>query len=637
MESAFTEITTGVYLFPDTCNVYLIKRGEKALLVDFGSGHVLDHLSEIGVSAVDGILHTHHHRDQGEGDSRAAAAGIPIHVPGHERHLFDQVEIFWTTKQLYDVYNVRNTYFTLTESVPVAGVLEDYGVFSWSGLEISILPTPGHTLGSVTLLCTVEGVSVAFIGDLIHSPGRVYSLFDLQYSYGAVDGIEATVLSLNQLEDRQPDVLCPSHGMVMTDPGDAFRKTKENLRRFYRLGTGGKLLADEIDFTPVASRLLHGTNTCSSFYVILSRNGKRALFVDYGAPNIALFAPVTHHFEPGERIRFIRHSLDRLQRQYGIREIEAVIPSHYHDDHINGIPYLQRHLGTQVWAFENMKEILENPAGELIGCVLPDPIPVTRTFTDGERFSWEGLGFEIFFSPGHCDYHMSMFTEIDGKRIAFSGDNVWPPDFTLSLIYRNHVHRASHQVTARLYREYRPEVLCSGHGLHTNVPPEGYDRFYDNARELTELFDRLLPNDSGLLGLDPGWIQIYPYQSAASPGASIALELRARSPLGAPAVVEFSWVLPEGWTATPPSGRLEIPGPKVGAVGEGPSANGAAARVGATAPAARVPSTVQIPEDYEARFPKQAIAVAVTLNGRPMGQIAEAVIEFRPYGSAGAP
>jgi hypothetical protein len=281
--------------------------------------------------------------------------------------------------------------------------------------------------------------------------------------------------------------------------------------------------------------------------------------------------------------------------------------------------------------------------------VLPDPIPVARTFADGERFSWEGLGFEIFFSPGHCDYHMSMFTEIDGKRIAFSGDNVWPPDFTPSLIYRNHVHRGSHQITARLYREYRPEVLCSGHGLHINVPPEGYDQFYANARELTELFERLLPEDSGLLGLDPGWIQIYPYQSAAAPGGSVAVEVRARSPLEGPAVLEFSWVLPDGWSATPPAGSLEIAGTRDSKAGQdgkgrkvGDEASERLSSVATTAPgtgaapAVRLPCTVRIPDGYEVRFPKQAIALEVTLNGQPMGQIAEAVFEFRPYGSAGA-
>jgi len=354
--------------------------------------------------------------------------------------------------------------------------------------------------------------------------------------------------------------------------------------------------------------------SCSSFYAILSRDGKRALFVDYGAPNFPLFQPASHRFEPGERVRFLRHSLDRLSRQYGVKKVEAVIPSHYHDDHINGIPYLQKAMGTEVWAYENMKEVLEKPGGELIGCVLPDPLKVARTFRDGERFSWEGIDFEVFFSPGHCDYHMSMFTVMDGKRIAFSGDNVWPPGFVPSLIYRNHVHRTSHQVTARLYRNYRPQVLCSGHGLHMNVAPEGYDLFLSNAERLTSLFDSLLPAGSGILGIEPSWIQIFPYQMRGSPGSVIRGEVRIRNPVPREAEVSWTWVLPEGWKADPEEGAVRL----------------------AAEASSRAGFSLAVPAPYVFTHPKQAVALEVTLEGRALGQVAEAVVEYQRFGAAGA-
>ena len=615
MSGRFTAITENLFLFEDTCNVYAIRQGNQALLVDFGSGHILEHLAEIGVEQVAAILHTHHHRDQAQGDPLAVDRGIPIHVPQHERQLFDQVETFWTTKQLYDVYNVRNTYFTLTRSVPIQGVLEDWERFSWKGISLEILPTAGHTVGSISLVGRVDGDLVAFVGDLVYSEGKVQSLYDLQYSYGAMDGVESAILSLNLLEDRGPRMLCPSHGQPMRDAGAAFRRTRDNLRSLFRLQTGGQLAADEIDFTPVASRLLAAVQACSSFYVILSRDGRRALLVDYGAPNFSLFQPASHRFEGGDRVRFVRHSLDRLTTQYGVKTIEAVMPSHYHDDHINGIPYLQRAMGTQVWAYENMKEILEKPGGELIGCVLPDPIQVSRTFTDGDRFSWEGLDFEVHYTPGHADYHMAMFTTIDGRRIAFSGDNVWPPGFVPSLIYRNHVHRTSHQVTARLFREYRPQVICGGHGLYTNVAPEGYDLFMANAERLTELFDTLLPKDSGILGLEPSWMQIFPYQLAGSPGGVLRGQVRIKNPVPHRAEVRWKWALPEGWEAKPPQGIAHVEPDE----------------------STRSAFAISIPQTYQFSHPKQAIALDVIVDGKALGQITEAVVENRPYGGARAP
>jgi hypothetical protein len=52
------QISPNLWLFEDTCNVYVVRSGSHAVLVDFGSGAVLDHLPELGVSQVDGILHS---------------------------------------------------------------------------------------------------------------------------------------------------------------------------------------------------------------------------------------------------------------------------------------------------------------------------------------------------------------------------------------------------------------------------------------------------------------------------------------------------------------------------------------------------------------------------------------------------
>src|SRR5436190_10311488 len=53
-----------LYVWTDTCNVYVVKDGEDALLVDLGDGSVLEHLAEIGVQRVEWVLFTHHHREQ---------------------------------------------------------------------------------------------------------------------------------------------------------------------------------------------------------------------------------------------------------------------------------------------------------------------------------------------------------------------------------------------------------------------------------------------------------------------------------------------------------------------------------------------------------------------------------------------
>ena len=595
-----------LYLFEDTCNVYAVIDDGEAVLVDFGSGVVLDHLGEIGVRRVRAILHTHHHRDQCQGDLRAAAEGIPIYVPEHERRLFEHAELFWASKQLFDMYNVRNTYFSLTHNVPVAGSLHDFGTWSAGTFAFDILPTPGHSYGSLTLLVSVDGRRVAFTGDLLYAAGKVVTMYDLQYNYGAMDGVEFAILSLTNLAQRGAQLLCPSHGQPMDDSENAIRQTRENLAGFYRLMTGGAPPVDEIDFVPVLPHVLAATYACAYFYVIMSDSGK-ALLVDYGSPNFALFAPANRYFEDFELVRFVEHSLGRLRKQYGVRKIEAVLPSHYHDDHINGIPYLQEHLGVECWAYENMRDILENNRGELIGCVLPTPIKVHRTFHDGERLCWEGLEFTIHHTPGHADYHMGMFGNIDGHSIAFSGDNIFPPpngNPIPSLIYRNHVHKTSHQKTASLYLEYQPEILCTGHDLKREVSPQVYQAFAQNAAQMTSHFEALLPGETNF-GLEPSWTQIYPYQSLAKPGDTLNLQVRVNNYLNHAADVEMSLALPGGWEATPALAQINLAAEQRGAVS----------------------FRVHIPADFVFAYPRVAIAADVTFDHRRLGQIAEATVE----------
>src|SRR5690242_14151967 len=95
-------LAENLFLFGDTCNVYILRAGKTAVLVDFGSGDVLDHLDELGIERVAAILITHHHRDQGQGLPRAAAAGIPVYVPHTEQDLFHSVDAHWQAREVYN-------------------------------------------------------------------------------------------------------------------------------------------------------------------------------------------------------------------------------------------------------------------------------------------------------------------------------------------------------------------------------------------------------------------------------------------------------------------------------------------------------------------------------------------------------
>lgn len=622
----FERLSEHLYRYEDTCNVYVVVDPEdetRCTLIDFGNGDCLDRLGEIGVSRVDWILHTHHHRDQAQGDHRAVARGIPIAVPEHERHLFDDVENFWQNRRIYHLYYVRNTYFTLTESVPVAQELRDYAAFTYSGsgYRCEVLPTPGHTLGSITLLIEIDGRVVAFSGDLIYAPGKTLSLHDLQYQYGAVDGVDCALVSVEHLRRRGPQLLCPSHGNPLRDADAALAQLADRLRAWYEFYTQGSKTTLDASFEEVAPGVVECTSSTSQFYALIAPQGN-ALFVDYGSASNNFFGAFNAGFGGGDRMRFVEHSLAELRVRYGLRRIEVAMPSHMHDDHLNGFPYLQRHHGTRVWAYENMKDVLEHPEGYLLGCTNAEPIVVERTFRDGEPVDWGGYDLTVVHSPGHTEYQMALLARMGGKRIAFTGDNYFKhvlPDGAMrirhNVIYANHVEKESFLKSVTQLLAFEPEIIAPGHGPAFGVTRQDLEAYRDRMAEQTRHWEGLLPGPEdgpgreASYGIDPRWASLYPYQMHTDAEGLVEVEVRLRNYGSRSMAADVGLALPRAWEQEPGTQRVEI----------GPGSRGAAR------------FTLRVPHDFWWPVSRVAIAADVTVDGVRLGQIAEGVVDLEPH------
>jgi glyoxylase-like metal-dependent hydrolase (beta-lactamase superfamily II) len=76
-----SRLSPDLFVWTDTCNVYVLRDGDAALLIDLGDGSVLDHLEDIGVKRVEWVLFTHHHREQCQGAPRLTGTGAKIGAP----------------------------------------------------------------------------------------------------------------------------------------------------------------------------------------------------------------------------------------------------------------------------------------------------------------------------------------------------------------------------------------------------------------------------------------------------------------------------------------------------------------------------------------------------------------------------
>jgi len=604
------KISDNLFLFEDTCNVYVVREGSRCVLVDFGSGKILDHLAGLGITQVDWVLHTHHHRDQCQGDWKLAERKIPVAVPAHERHLFADARNFWRNRRVFHLYYVRNDFNTITEDIPVARPLQDYSTFAWGKTEFYVLPTPGHTLGSITLMATIDGKKTAFSGDLMHAPGKIQTLYDTQVNYGGSEGIDLGIFSLSRLRELKPALLCPSHGEVLSNPDDGIGQTIRRLTDYYKFQTGNDPSEEGMPYA-VSPHLICHYQTTSSFYAILSNSGK-AMFIDYGSASGVHFGNFERATSTTDRIRFVEHNIDRLKRDYGLKQVDVAMPSHMHDDHMNGFPHLVRHHSTRVWCYENMVDIFENPRGHNLGCILGEPFKVARSFRDGEKFRWEEFEFEIKHSPGHTDYQMALFVTIDGQKVAFTGDAFFPNprnDGTLrhNLIFRNHVEHDSHLKCVRTLLEREPQTICPGHGRAYPVDRSILEATEQKLRRQQQFFFDMLPEGETNFGLDPSWVKLYPYQMLIAAGETQKLQLRARNYYSAPMKVEVGLVAPSEWRISPDVARLEVP-------------------AGAESVAE---FQVTIPGGWTAPGPRFAIAADVVRDGRYLGQITEAVVDMK--------
>jgi glyoxylase-like metal-dependent hydrolase (beta-lactamase superfamily II) len=584
-----------VFRFDDTCNVYAIRSGREAVLIDFGSGDVLDRLDAIGVDRVTDVLLTHHHRDQAQGLARATAAGIRVWVPPVEQELVAGADRHWLARQVANDYDLRQDRFSLLEQVEIAGTVAEYRTRGYGAVELYALPTPGHTVGSVSYLFG----DLAFTGDLVYGNGQLWSVAATQWTYTGSEGPLATYLSAGVVARRGPRLLLPSHGAPIEDPAGSLELLRARVRELAELRLEQPYDLDAWESAPwveVTPHLLRNRTSFATSYALLSETGA-ALLLDWG------YDQATGVDMPTDRAgrRPLLTSLDRLDAR-----VEAVAITHYHDDHVAGVDLLRDVLGAEVWAPANVAPVLERPERLDLPCLWFDPVRVDRVLPLGEPFRWHEYELTVHPLPGHTRYQAAYAFEVDGRRVLATGDQqALGPDGRpiLNYQYRNGFRPDDYVATAELYAALRPQLLVTGHWGAHEVDDAFVGRIARDGARLAALHRELLPLDE--IDLGPGGFaaRIEPYRATVPTGGSLELDVVVRNPFARDETAAVGLVVPAGWTVEPRGAELEL----------GPGAE-ATARFRLTAGA---PS------------PRARIGADLTVGSTRLGQQAEALVEVR--------
>ena len=105
----------------------------------------------------------------------------------------------------------------------------------------------------------------------------------------------------------------------------------------------------------VTDHVWRSRHSVSFNWFLISESGK-AMVIDYGY-RLATFA--WPNYPKSYTRRALLHGLDGLKKQFGIDRVDVALISHFHDDHVCGVPVLQRLFGTECWAAENFADLLE--------------------------------------------------------------------------------------------------------------------------------------------------------------------------------------------------------------------------------------------------------------------------------------
>lgn len=508
------------------------------------------------------VLLTHARREVAE---LALPDGIrpgKIVAPAASREFVEGTAAFWEqwwTKR-FDYYEQQVTRRPVRDVV-VDQYLGDGETFTWRDLEIHHLATSGYTRDGGTYVTVLDGVKVAFTGELIREGGRVADLYSFQEAipeakiggyHGYLGRLSQWLASLEKLAAEKPDLIVPWRGPVITDPAGDLAAAAEKARAIYRNYLETNALHwyfGEERMSLCAARVLgpdHGVKGMpfaghvelpewcrhiGTTKLLVSSSG-RGFLLDVGGPSAL-------------------KSLEAFRAEGLVKEIDGIFATHAHNDHTAAIGEAARKFGCPVYATPEVAPILERPGDWFLPGVSPNAVDAVTTKQDGETMRWEEFTFTFRSFPGQMLNHGALLVEKAGETpVFFIGDSFSPSGIDdYCLMNRN------------LMREDQGFLKCFG---IVAAMPEGTwlvnqhipHRFRFNDQERDFLLSRYRERIALIAGfaaggevnnaVDEQWAWIHPYGVEAKRGETVAFVMRLSNHASRAETYTVAWHPPFG-------------------------------------------------------------------------------------------
>jgi glyoxylase-like metal-dependent hydrolase (beta-lactamase superfamily II) len=563
--AAFEEIAPDIFRWRNTCNSYVIRSGQSAIVIDPGDASVLDAMKDIRVAQVERIFLTAHHRELLQGLERRPLT-IPVSAPKDEQAFLETPTAFrkWHPK-LSDKFAVHGSSFLRppAAAIPSNHWLADGESFAFADSVLTARSTPGHSPGALSYILSRKGQTFLFSGGLMHDGSRLTNWFDSEWDYGFAKGIDALAASAERLAShKHAELAFPSHGPVIRKPAEQFREFQRRLQSFrtdYLRGYPVEALSKRgphpatkpTKAAPIVQVTPHlymfGPEMAGKNFAILIADSGHALLLDCG-----LFSRVV-----------LERLIADMKEHLGLKKIDACWISHSHGDHFTLFPALSEH-GVKFWTMDTIADKCENPRfydyPAMIGAYNAgfEKAKIDRILKAGEVVEWEGYKLHIDWMPGQTEFGNALWLELDGKKVVFTGDNIFgdPSDATQNghecvNAKNSAIIDEGYLVAAQYLERIAPEIIVGAHGVLMTEPAAFIQRYKRWAQDMIQTFRQLLPDQNYEYLFDPYWVSAYPYRADLREQPELTVQVTVRNFRDSAQSHRIALRLPKGLKAEP--------------------------------------------------------------------------------------
>jgi hydroxyacylglutathione hydrolase len=153
-------------------------------------------------------------------------------------------------------------------------------------------------------------------------------------------------------------------------------------------------------------------------------------------------------------------------------ELEAILLTHAHLDHVEGVARLRRHAQAPIWLHAGDRPLYDRVAQQALafGVHMETPPPPEHELLHGQTLRFGDCSFEVRHTPGHAPGHVILYSAEDA--VAFVGDVVFQGSIGRTDLPGGDFRELMRSIREQVLTLPAETRLLPGHGPETTVENE---------------------------------------------------------------------------------------------------------------------------------------------------------------------